>query len=518
MGAVTFEDEPSAATASKAVTFDDAPPVLSKGEALRKALVEQEKARELPTHRALASTALDEFTLGATRPISAALAATTEGITGAHPDTSWGERYAAMKAALDARAEKAKAGLGGAGPSVAAVSSLPANYLLGGGGKLMGLGETVLKSMVPASIEGVSKAAPGEELKGGLKSAGTAAGATTVLGSAARSLNPAEWRGAAAEAKAARGATPEQVKAEASALYKRMDEAGVRYDASQTADLYKALHDLRNTGKYSEAANPGLKDHFNNLMSASRNEMSYTELQNLRSAVAEQARGSDASTRRAAGELLGPIDKLIRSQPTVNPKGIDMGAAHPEASRLWKAQALADDTGWIADKAARKQSWKSGVNPDEATRGNFARVEERITKPGAYDPFDDKGREILSKIIRGDKIQNVEAGAGDFMKRNAPWIGGAAGALASGAGMVSGGPGGIAAAAAGLPVKFAASGAGSALERMAANRGQQNVNELLRHITGSPTPTPGAAISREDLAKIMFGRDLARLSAQQVGD
>jgi hypothetical protein len=54
------------------------------------------------------------------------------------------------------------------------------------------------------------------------------------------------------------------------------------------------------------------------------------------------------------------------------------------------------------------------------------------------------------------------------------------------------------------------------LENAAARRGQENVNALIRSLSGSPKPVPGDAITRGDLAKILFAQDLERL-APRVG-
>src|SRR5262245_11913588 len=239
---------------------------LSAGDRLRKALVEKQRQQPMAGHTALSETILDEATLKATRPLTSALAATVGGITGEHPGTSWGERYSAHKAALDERAAKAQQQLGWAGPSVSAVSSLPANYFLGGGSTLATIPQMMARSTIPAAIEGASGAPPGEELKGAVKGAGTAAALTGAFGSAVKSLNPAEWRGAAAEATAARGLSPEAIKASAKTLYSQLDNAGIAYDPSQTSGLYTALHDMRNSGRFSPNANPTLVDHFDQLM------------------------------------------------------------------------------------------------------------------------------------------------------------------------------------------------------------------------------------------------------------
>lgn len=486
-------------------------------EAIKKVIEAQQSGR--PQAYPFAKSVADNLVLGVARPISSAIGATAEGITGEHPGSSWGERYAAHVRNQNARATGAEQELSPLARGTAATASLPASYMTGGGGTAMSVGRSALAAMVPGFVEGAAKNA--ETLQsaaaGGTKDALISGAATLGLGAAARSLNPAEWRAAAAEAAAARGATPDQIKTQARTLYRQLDDAGIAYDPHQTTALYTALHDMRNSARYSPNANPALSDYFDQLQALSRNGANYTQLQDLRSAIAEQTRNADPSTRRAAGEILGHIDQTIRQVPAVNPTGIDIASAHPEASRLWRAASLADDAGWTAGKTERKTAVKSGVDPDATTRANFARVEERVSRPGAYDPYSDQQRELLSRIVRGDRVQNMQAATGDFLQRNANKIGIGAGAATSAAGLAKGfevAPS-VLAATVGLPVTGVSNLAGSALKGAAAGRGQANVNALLRDITGSPLPVPGAAIDRGDLAQIIFARDLARLSGQQ---
>jgi hypothetical protein len=53
---------------------------------------------------------------------------------------------------------------------------------------------------------------------------------------------------------------------------------------------------------------------------------------------------------------------------------------------------------------------------------------------------------------------------------------------------------------------------GKAFNRSAARSGEADVNAYMRHLSGSPDPVPGAAIDRNDLAKMLFAQDLERLA------
>lgn len=502
----------------------------------------------------------DRGSLGLSRPLSAAVGATTGGLFGSYPGSTWGERYKAADTFMNERADQAERATGPIAPVVGAAASLPLSMYTGGGSataKAITGGtaapvrtvagaatnpvtaavrssipatstEVAARAAIPGFIEGAASNADSLEnaIKGGASNAASSALLAGGLDKGMKFVMPAAGRAASAEATAARGRSPDEIKAEARTYYKQMDNAGVRYDATQTAPLYNALHDMRNSARYSEASNSPLKDHWNNLTKLSRNEMSYTELQNYRSALATEARTQTNTphTRAAASEMRDHIDDVIRQQPAVNPAGINMQDAHGNASRLWRAGSLADDIGWIADKTERKMAVNSGANPDATTRANFGALEQKIEKPGAYSPFGPKGseeRDQLSKIIRGDKVQNTQAALGNtFRGRFAPYVS---------AGLAYGVPTALGIAHGSSPMLANAIGAASAgvgggltntvgklLQASAASRGQENVNALLRTITNSPKPVPGAAISRDDLTKLLFSQDLARF-APRIG-
>lgn len=466
----------------------------------------------------------DSASLSTTRPLSAFAGAASGGLLNSYPGSSFGERYKAGVEFMNDRMGQAEKNTGPIAPVVGALAQLPATMAMPGVRGATAPASTIKamgQSALAGGVEGASQNAEsvGSAVKGGATNAALSAGVTGVLDKGMKAALPAARRGAEAEATAARGASPDTLKAEAKTFYQQLDNNGIAFDAQQTAPLYTALHDLRNTHVYSPRANPALADHYDDLLSLTRQGATFNQLHDIRSAIAEQARGPDASTRKAAGAMLGEIDRLVNgAAPAINPNNIDVKGAYGEAKKLWRGASLADDAGWIADKTERKMAAKSGVDPDATTRGNFAALEQRISKPGAHDPYSDSQRELLSRIVRGDKVQNIQAGVGDFLKNNANKIGIGAGATTSAVGLSKGfevAPS-VLAAAVGLPVSGAASKAGSALKSAAAGRGQENVNALLRDITGSPKPAPGAAITREDLVKILFAQDLERI-APRVG-
>jgi len=448
----------------------------------------------------------DSATLGLMRPLGGLM----QGVAGlGDPTSTFGERYRAGVGAEEDYAKRAAANTPGAlGVATDVAGGLGAS----GVGKAAAAGREALGRVIAqgagmGAVEGAARnaedpesAAKGAAVGGAL--GGTVAGA---VGGAAKAL-PAV-RGAQQEArKAGQGTSPEELKAAAKPLFDKLDQGGIAYAQPQTATLKQGLDDLIASNKYNPHANPTLKGYVDQLdtLAAQPQGAKFTELNNLRSALAEQARGPDPSTRRAAGEIIGKIDDLVlKNKPAINPNNVDVAGVHEEAKKLWKSAMIADDVGYTAGKAERKAASKAGVNPDEANRAAFRPMLEKTKKPGAYSPYDDTQRAMLAKIVQGDKGQNLLRGAGAVVGSPALRIAAGLGASALG---FHGGLGPVVGALGG-----GAAGGGAAkalLDRMAAARGEQNIDALIRNITGSsPKPVPPEAL------RVL----LAKQAAQRAG-
>jgi hypothetical protein len=465
----------------------------------------------------------DAASLSTARPISALAGAATGGLLNSYPDSTMGERYQAALQYMNDRAAQAEKNTPFA-PVVGAVAQLPASMAMPGVRGATAPASTLKvmgQAAIPGAIEGASQHAESipEAIKGGATNAAFSAVPAGVLDKGTKALLPAAKRGAAAEATAARGATGDELKAEAKTYFNQLDNNGIAYSPQQTASLYTALHDLRNSSVFVPSANPALVDHFNDLLKLTRQGATFNELDNARSAISKQTRNPDPSTREAAGAMLGEIDRLIGSgPPAINPNNVNVKEAYSTARDMWRKKSLSEDASWHADNVSRKEAINSGIDPNKATKAEFGAIEKRVNKPGAYNPHNQEQRDLLSRIVRGDPVQNVQGNVGAALRGNANLAGiGAAGAAGS-LGLWKGFdlPHSVAGGLVGVPVTVASKVAGGALENAAARRGQENVNALIRSLSGSPKPVPGDAITRGDLAKILFAQDLERL-APRVG-
>jgi len=471
---------------------------------------------------------IDAATMGLSRPLSGA----TRVVGGLFDPTSTaGERWrAGVGAAEDyfKKGEENTAGPGGfatdvagalAAPPIGKIVALPGKIVRyvapkiapaaqTGGREL--LGKIIAQGATTGAVEGAARNAKdvGSAVEGAAFGGALGAGVSGAVGTAARALPGV--RGAQQEArKANQGATPEELKATAKPLFQALDMGGIAYGQPQTATLKRGIDDLITGNQYEPIAHSKISGYVNELLQKAQQPqgMGFNELHNLRSALAKEARGNDASTREAAREVIGKIDDLVlNNRPAINPTNRNVAEDYEQARKLWRSAALAEDVGWRAGKAELKAASKAGINPDEANREAFRSELNKINKPGAYSPYGPKGseqRELLAKIVQGDTGQNLLRGAGAVV--GSPTLRIAAGLGASALGF----HGGLGPAMGALGGGAAGGGAAKAmLDRMAANRGAANIDELLRNITGSsPKSIPPEAM------RIL----LAKQAAQRAG-
>jgi hypothetical protein len=473
----------------------------------------------------------DSATLGLMRPLGGLM----QGVAGVFdPTSTFGERYRAGVGAEEDYAKRAVAntpgvagvvtdiagGVGGVGSGrLAAGATQVANAALTGravapataeaAGRAE-LGKVIAQGAGTGAVEGAARNAQdvGSAVEGGLIGGALGAGTSAAVGGAAK-LIPGV-KGAQQEArKAAQGETPEDLKAAAKPLFQALDMGGIAYAQPQTAKLKQGIDDLITSNQYNKIAHSKISGYVDELAQKAQQPqgMGFNELSNLRSALAKEARGNDASTREAASKVIEKIDDLVlHNKPAVNPTNRNVAEDYEQARKLWRSATLAEDVGWRAGKAERKAASKAGVNPDEANRAAFRPVLDKAEKPGAYSPYGPKGseqRQLLAKIVEGDRGQNLLRGAGAVVGspalRIAAGLGAGAlgyhGGIGLGMGALSGG------AAGGGAVK-------ALLDRMAAARGEQNIDALIRSITGSQAK----AIPPEALRTL-----LAKQAAQRAG-
>jgi hypothetical protein len=474
---------------------------------------------------------IDAATLGLSRPLSGAVRA-VGGVF--DPDTTAGERYRAGVGAAEDYFKKGEENTPGALGVATDIAGGLATGAVGRGVKAgqvayttgrEALANMIRQGAVTGAIEGAARNAedPEKALKGAATGGVVGGTVAATVGGAAK-LVPGV-KGAQKEAReAGRGASPEELKAAAKPLFQQLDQGGIAYGQPQTATLKQGIDDLIANNQYNKIAHQKISGYVDELVQKAQQPqgMGFNDLHNLRSALAKEARGQDAATREAAGKVIGEIDKLVLGNtPAINPNNVDVKGAYAEARKLWKAASLADDVGWLAGKAERKVASKAGVNPDEANRGAFRAVEDRVSKPGAYDPYTPEQRDLLARIVGGDKTQNLLRGVGTVA--DSPITKGLVGAGAGALGFAHGDPTFGLASMGGARLGSEAGGLiTKGLNRLAANRGAENIDTLIRNITtGSSAPStraPSPEALRILLAKRMAQRAGGAYGGSMTGE
>lgn len=526
-------DTPVAAPAFDPDAFlkgDNAPPV-DPSKAREEELRKKYRERLMPTggeQPGYGERFLDNLTYGITRPLGG-LAVGVQGLVNPTDNSTFGERYrAANKAAEDYynKAEENTPGWGGtaAGFAGSVLAPFPMGKVKAAGTAVEEGGRALLAKLfahgaTQGAIEGAARNSEdvGSAVKGAV-TGGVVGGATSAAVGGALKAVPGVGKaikGAEEEANiAARGKTPEMLKEAAKTGFEKLDNAGMGYADKQSKQIVNGVNDLIATNQYDKLAHSKISGYVDDLVKkASQPQgMKFTELSNLRSALATEARGPDESTRTAARKVIGLIDDMVqKNDPAINPNNVDVKTIYPQARALWRSAALADDVGWTVNKAERKAATKSGVNPDQSVRDAFRKIQDKIEKPGAYSEYGPKGsdqRKLLADIIQGGKLQNtysnIGAVAGSPVTRAVVGVGSGAAGLHGLVGPVMSGLG-IGGAAVGGGVK-------NYFDRLAAKEGAENVNALIRDITGSKPQ-----MASEMAQRILLAKQLAKSTGARVG-
>lgn len=373
---------------TRGMKFDDAPEASEAQKSVARIRDIARKARSTESYApGPADYVADSASLSTVRPITAAIGAATS--SGKYPDTSFGERYQGLVRYINDRAARAGEATPFA-PVVGAVAQLPATMMTFGRGAAPATTTRIAgEAAIPGFVEGAAQNAEslGSAAEGGTKNALLSAGVAAGANKATNAALPAARRGAEAEATAARGASPDEIIAKAKTHFNVLDNNGIEYSARQTANLYQGLHQLRNSSVYVPGANAAMDNLFGDLMSRSRQGMTFNDLDNARSAIAKLARGPDETTRVSARAVNNEIDRMIGSgPPAVNPNGVNVQDAYNQARTLWRQKSMVEDAMFHADNVDRKLAINSEANPNKAMKAEFGGGGEAIRQTRGLRP------------------------------------------------------------------------------------------------------------------------------------
>jgi hypothetical protein len=319
---------------------------------------------------------------------------------------------------------------------------------------------------------------------------------------------------------ASRGGNAQTLQHEGSEIYKKLDDAGIKYSARETTPIAQDMVDKLSKAGYDKAIHKDLNEIVGDLGALSGNSATWTQLQNMRTRIGTAKASDDKNVRRMAGELGDVLDNFIdKAKPTMPARSV--GQVDPakdvvEARDLWKRGSQADTVENLAEKGTRLAK-----DPTAKVQKNFERYSDRVSQPGKYNPNSPEQMRLMDEIVRDEPGKRQLA---EVMSKFGTRLGqfGLLGAAGTAAGPLTGSydvtdkTGGTIAGT--LATAAALKGGSSVMRRAIAEQGAAKVNDLLRNIvTGSTKQGPGAYIPRDALAKILAAQDTARGAGNYAG-
>lgn len=388
--------------------------------------------------------------------------------------------------------------------------------LLGGsgGGKILGRGPQAALAGLQGFIGGASRNADsvGNAVQGGLIGAGTNAAASHMLNGL---LDRLGWfKGAKKDIDlAGRGGGSQESFASGSQIFDKLDNAGIHFKPAQTAplaaDAAKRLADVGFNANMQKQLLPALGE----IGGMTGQPTTWRQLRNMQEQVSKLAgeKGADPNLRRVAGELNDEINAFINTTKPVMPASSVAAGINP-AQDIAEAKAL-----WHQGSKAQKIENLSEIgtqlspDPGRTVRENFANYRDSFKKnPKKYDPFGNNPEQLglIDKVIEGSPMRETWGPRLDkYGNRLAAFGGlGAAGVAAgplTGTYDVTDKTGGTVAGTilAGLALK----GAGGGMRQIAAEKGAEQVSNLIRNITNGQSYVPrnalAALIAKQNLAQ-----------------
>jgi hypothetical protein len=465
--------------------------------------------------------AADEYTLGMARPLSG-IKNVVEGkaseLFGTGTPATVGEYYRGGVKGQEDYFDRAAEYNPGPGGTAASLVGGVGSGIGTSGGRMLTKGAQALNAFTQGAVGGASRNAtdPGSAAGGAvIGGAVDATVSSTVRALADRFL----LRGARKDISvASREGSSQGLRTEGGAIFDRLDQAGIHYNARQTTpfvgDVVQRLSDAGFNPNMHRSLIPVLGE----IGQTSGVGATWRQLQQMREQIGKLKVQNNPGLRNIAGEIGDELDNFIRTaRPTIPARSVAAGIINPAvdveaARRLWARASKAEKIENLAEIGTAR-----AANPTAVVEGNFDRYADSFKKnPDKYNPFGNNTEQL--QLI--DAIRTGEP-AKEAMAKRLNW--GAAGV--GGAGGV-----GLAAAAGGpltgfyespdkswlgsasaLGTALALRGGANAFRRSAAENSSVLVNDLIRNIVnGRTAPSPNAVVPRNALAKIVAGQDVAQ--------
>lgn len=295
----------------------------------------------------------------------------------------------------------------------------------------------------------------------------------------------------------------DELRANKSAAYKRVDDMGVRYSPKALDDLVTGIGDEMTAGHINAARHPKAYSMLHDIRSKAITGQSptLTELDQLRQVIRRDvASSADEAERFFGGKMIDNIDEFVDAAGAgqiVSGNASEGAAAIKTARDLNKRLRNYERITMQATKAERRAaSTGSGGNIDNASRQNVRTILDNPRTAKFYSP-DEKS--AMDKIVMGTKPQNLARQVGKL----SPGGNGLQQALALGATAYN-------------PLMAAVPGVGMVSKAIADRSTRKGIEDLLGQIANG-APVPKAPIMDENMKRILAAV-LATQASRAVAD
>lgn len=201
-------------------------------------------------------------------------------------------------------------------------------------------------------------------------------------------------------------ATPNlnQIKGASTALYQKLDEAGIVASDVDTTRLLSALENKMSVDNVSTES--GLNTYLTRLIKAAKdNTLSFSLLDTIRSDIRSLGRNPQGKEGVLSKEYVDIIDDMILSIKPGNPgalDGKDVQSAISSARQLWRKYKAAE----TIDDAFEQARINTAVDKTDYVKNLRAALKPLISKD-KYNTFTKEQRKMIEQVASGGRIENA---------------------------------------------------------------------------------------------------------------
>jgi hypothetical protein len=385
----------------------------------------------------------------------------------------------------------------------------------GSGGKLLGRGAQAAIAGLQGAVGGASRNA--EDVGSAAK--GAAIGGTVDAASSwtLAGLLDRFTKGARKDiGVASRGGNAQTLEHEGSALFTKLDNAGIHFSGRETPELANKVNAVT-----SGPLPASVRGEINEIVQdvnrrAANGAMTFGDVRAVQSEISKLRAHANPDVRRVAGDMSDAVNDFMHSAKPTMPAA-SVGTVSPndltQAKDLWSRASKASQVEHLAEKGTT-----SAANETVKVAKNFETVADKARSGKGYSPYANNAEQMrLMETIAQSGPTAAKAEALNKFGNKGLVVGGlSAGGMvaAPSLGLDSGTTGshlGWTGTGIGLATALAAKGRASQLASRASRQGTEGVNDLLRNIvTGQTAQQPGAYVPRDALARLVAAQDLAR--------